>query len=124
MGAGLLALLAVKSGFILFIKDYQFSLQINTLERESPFGGILKKQETCSFSLSLRSRDPCSLSVSLVDSVDVKFKSFTGKLNKFKSQTHDAGAASTKTKKPKKKTSSQACERMRVGSSCAVSESG
>jgi len=31
MGAGLLA---VKSGFILFIKDYQFSLQINTLERE------------------------------------------------------------------------------------------
>jgi hypothetical protein len=30
-GAGLLA---VKSGFILFIKDYQFSLQINTLERE------------------------------------------------------------------------------------------
>jgi hypothetical protein len=27
-------LLAVKSGFILFIKDYQFSLQINTLERE------------------------------------------------------------------------------------------
>jgi hypothetical protein len=26
-------LLAVKSGFILF-KDYQFSLQINTLERE------------------------------------------------------------------------------------------
>jgi hypothetical protein len=32
MGAGLLA--AVKSEFILFIKDYQFSLQINTLERE------------------------------------------------------------------------------------------
>jgi hypothetical protein len=32
MGAGLLA---VKSGFILFIKDYQFSLQINTLEREN-----------------------------------------------------------------------------------------
>jgi hypothetical protein len=31
MGAGLLA---VKSGVILFIKDYQFSLQINTLERE------------------------------------------------------------------------------------------
>ena len=31
MGAGLLT---VKSGFILFIKDYQFSLQINTLERE------------------------------------------------------------------------------------------
>ena len=31
MGAGLLA---VKSGFILFIKNYQFSLQINTLERE------------------------------------------------------------------------------------------
>jgi hypothetical protein len=31
MGAGLLA---VKSGFILFIKSYQFSLQINTLERE------------------------------------------------------------------------------------------
>jgi hypothetical protein len=31
MGAGLLA---VKSGFILFIKNYQFPLQINTLERE------------------------------------------------------------------------------------------
>jgi hypothetical protein len=30
MGAGLLA---VESRFILFIKDYQFSLQINTLER-------------------------------------------------------------------------------------------
>jgi hypothetical protein len=27
-------LLAVKSGFILFIKNYQFPLQINTLERE------------------------------------------------------------------------------------------
>jgi hypothetical protein len=31
MGVGLLA---VKSGFILFIKNYQFPLQINTLERE------------------------------------------------------------------------------------------
>jgi hypothetical protein len=31
MGAGLLA---VKSGFILFINNYQFPLQINTLERE------------------------------------------------------------------------------------------
>jgi hypothetical protein len=31
MGAGLLT---VKSGFILFIKSYQFPLQINTLERE------------------------------------------------------------------------------------------
>jgi len=31
MGAGLLA---VKSGFILFNKSYQFPLQINTLERE------------------------------------------------------------------------------------------
>jgi hypothetical protein len=31
MGAGLLA---VKSRFILFIKSYQFPLQINTLERE------------------------------------------------------------------------------------------
>ena len=31
MGAGLLD---VKSGFILFIKNYQFPLQINTLERE------------------------------------------------------------------------------------------
>jgi hypothetical protein len=31
MGAGMLA---VKRGFILFIKHYQFSLQINTLERE------------------------------------------------------------------------------------------
>jgi hypothetical protein len=31
MGAGLLA---VKSGFLLFIKNYQFPLQINTLERE------------------------------------------------------------------------------------------
>ncbi len=27
-------LLAVKSGFLLFLKDYQFSLQINTLEKE------------------------------------------------------------------------------------------
>ena len=27
-------MLAVKSGFILFIKNYQFPLQINTLERE------------------------------------------------------------------------------------------
>jgi len=32
MGAGLLA---VKSGFILFIKNYQFPLQINTLERDT-----------------------------------------------------------------------------------------
>jgi hypothetical protein len=32
MGVGLLA---VKSGFIYFIKNYQFPLQINTLERES-----------------------------------------------------------------------------------------
>jgi hypothetical protein len=31
MGAGLLA---VKSGFSLFIKDSQFSLEINTLEKE------------------------------------------------------------------------------------------
>jgi hypothetical protein len=31
MGAGLLA---VKSGFILFIKNYQFPIQINTIERE------------------------------------------------------------------------------------------
>jgi len=31
MGAGLLP---VKSGFILFIKSYQFPLQINTIERE------------------------------------------------------------------------------------------
>jgi hypothetical protein len=31
MGSGLLS---VKSGFILFIKSYQFPLQINTLERE------------------------------------------------------------------------------------------
>jgi hypothetical protein len=34
MGAGLLA---VKSGFILFIKSYQFPLQINTLERGRGF---------------------------------------------------------------------------------------
>jgi hypothetical protein len=33
VGAGLLA---VKRGFILFIKNDQFPLQINTLERESP----------------------------------------------------------------------------------------
>jgi hypothetical protein len=39
MGA---ALLAVKSGFILFMKDYQFSLQINTLERERD-----RKRERC-----------------------------------------------------------------------------
>jgi hypothetical protein len=32
MGTGLLP---VKSGFILFIKNYQFPLQINTLERET-----------------------------------------------------------------------------------------
>jgi hypothetical protein len=35
MGAGLLA---VKSGFILFIKSYQFPLQINTFERERERG--------------------------------------------------------------------------------------
>jgi len=45
MGAGLLA---VKSGFILFIKSYQFPSQINTLERErfylqTPVGGRKKK---------------------------------------------------------------------------------
>jgi hypothetical protein len=28
-------LLGVKNGFILFIKSYQFSFQINTLEREA-----------------------------------------------------------------------------------------
>jgi hypothetical protein len=38
MGAGLLA---VKSGFILFIKSYQFLLQINTLERED--GGVFQR---------------------------------------------------------------------------------
>jgi hypothetical protein len=37
MGAGLLA---VKSGFILFIKSYQFSLQINTLERGRGEGNL------------------------------------------------------------------------------------
>jgi hypothetical protein len=37
MGAGLLA---VKSGFTLFIKSYQFPLQINTLEKE------IEKEET------------------------------------------------------------------------------
>jgi hypothetical protein len=37
MGAGLLA---VKSGFILFIKDYQFSLQINTLDGGHDTGGF------------------------------------------------------------------------------------
>jgi hypothetical protein len=43
-------LLAVKSGFILFIKSYQFHLQINTLERErerethSIFGASLPLQ--------------------------------------------------------------------------------
>jgi hypothetical protein len=38
MGAGLLA---VKSGFILFIKRYQFPLQINTLEREREKSGFI-----------------------------------------------------------------------------------
>ncbi len=33
-GSRVTGLLAVKSGFILFIKNYQFPLQINTLERE------------------------------------------------------------------------------------------
>ncbi len=37
-------MLAVQSGFILFIKDYQFSLQINTLEREREKG-----ERTCAF---------------------------------------------------------------------------
>jgi hypothetical protein len=37
MGAGLLA---VKSGFILFIKNYQFPIQINTLERENQLPDI------------------------------------------------------------------------------------
>jgi hypothetical protein len=35
MGTGLLD---VKSGFILFIKSYQFPLQINTFERERERG--------------------------------------------------------------------------------------
>jgi hypothetical protein len=42
MGAGLLA---VKSGFILFIKSYQFPLQINTLERERERGEERRKSE-------------------------------------------------------------------------------
>jgi hypothetical protein len=42
MGAGLLA---VKSGFILSIKNYQFPLQINTLERE-------RERETLFFDMS------------------------------------------------------------------------
>jgi hypothetical protein len=47
MGAGLLA---VKSGFNLFIKSYQFPLQINTLERERESlrgderNGVVKKE--------------------------------------------------------------------------------
>jgi hypothetical protein len=50
MGAGLLA---VKSGFIFFIKSYQFPLQINTLERErerkKESGKGIKKQFTYIF---------------------------------------------------------------------------
>jgi hypothetical protein len=47
MGAGLLA---VKSGFILFIKNYQFPLQINTLERERERGqGSTKLSLMCVF---------------------------------------------------------------------------
>jgi hypothetical protein len=42
MGAGLLT---VKSGFILFIKSYQFPLQINTLERERVYTGFLVELE-------------------------------------------------------------------------------
>ncbi len=38
MGAGLLA---VKSGFIVFIKSCQFPLQINTLERERYLARVL-----------------------------------------------------------------------------------
>ena len=46
--------LAVKSGFILFIKSYQFHLQINTLERE-------KERETHSiFGASLPLQPPLS----------------------------------------------------------------
>jgi hypothetical protein len=40
MGAGLLA---VKSGFILFNKNYQFPLQINTLEREREMVSLVWK---------------------------------------------------------------------------------
>jgi hypothetical protein len=40
MGAGLLA---VKSGFILFIKNDQFPIQINTLERERERGSRKKE---------------------------------------------------------------------------------
>ena len=35
-------MLAVKSGFILFIKNYQFPIQINTLEREKD-GGVFQR---------------------------------------------------------------------------------
>jgi len=49
MGAGLLA---VKSGFILFIKNYQFPLQINTLERERE-----RNQKEFIATRFLRSRD-------------------------------------------------------------------
>jgi hypothetical protein len=44
MGAGLLA---VKSGFILFIKDYQFSLQLNTLEKPLRARDILEWEQGC-----------------------------------------------------------------------------
>ncbi len=43
MGAGLLT---VKSGFILFIKNYQFPLQINTFERDL-IVRVKREQDSC-----------------------------------------------------------------------------
>jgi hypothetical protein len=51
MGAGLLA---VKSGFILFIKNYQFPIQINTLERESDTAGFPPIKGTLAYNSSLK----------------------------------------------------------------------
>ena len=46
--------LAVKSGFILFIKNYQFPLQINTLERDG--GGLQRVSALHVAVVSIRGR--------------------------------------------------------------------
>ena len=59
MGAGLLA---VKSGFILFIKNYQFPLHITTLERESK---MRTRSLKCLFAVNKKRREPRVKNVTL-----------------------------------------------------------
>ena len=58
MGAGASpGLLIVKSGFILFIKSYQFPLQINTFERERELKIAENVFWICSTSVLSKARD-------------------------------------------------------------------